>query len=168
MHALGLELGFEEYENENDTLHTEIDTLHVTQPRAYGSMLNRLCSSFDHFNRTFNHCSSTPSTAQSNSHLYINIALYTIVNMSHLQYYAYPGVGVENRQKFRYSQAVRVGDRIECAGQGRYSRNQQNTEFMSHVNNQQNPPSQAAGTRKQAFSTRRSTSKSTRLSRMSN
>jgi hypothetical protein len=79
-------------------------------------MLNRLCSSF---NRNFNHCSSTLYTAQSNSHLYINIALYTIVNMSHLQYYAYPGVGVEKRQKFRYSQAVRVGDRIECAGQGK-------------------------------------------------
>jgi hypothetical protein len=39
--------------------------------------------------------------------------------MSHLQYYAYPGVGVNNQKKFRYSQAVRVGDRIECAGQGK-------------------------------------------------
>jgi hypothetical protein len=38
--------------------------------------------------------------------------------MSHLQYYAYPGVGVNKQKKFRYSQAVRVGDRIECAGQG--------------------------------------------------
>ncbi|PQE15340.1 l-psp endoribonuclease family protein [Rutstroemia sp. NJR-2017a BBW] len=38
--------------------------------------------------------------------------------MSHLQYYAYPGVGEANREKYRYSQAVRVGDRIECAGQG--------------------------------------------------
>ncbi|KAL4862320.1 hypothetical protein BDV12DRAFT_45897 [Aspergillus spectabilis] len=38
--------------------------------------------------------------------------------MSHLQYYAYEGVGVRNRQNFRYSQAVRLGDRIECAGQG--------------------------------------------------
>ena len=38
--------------------------------------------------------------------------------MSHLQYYAYEGVGTRNRAKFSYSQAVRVGDRIECAGQG--------------------------------------------------
>lgn len=38
--------------------------------------------------------------------------------MSHLQYYAYEGVGTTNRAKYSYSQAVRVGDRIECAGQG--------------------------------------------------
>ncbi|KAL2827314.1 Endoribonuclease L-PSP/chorismate mutase-like protein [Aspergillus pseudoustus] len=38
--------------------------------------------------------------------------------MSHLQYYSYAGVGVENRKTFHYSQAVRIGDRIECAGQG--------------------------------------------------
>ncbi|KAL5598885.1 hypothetical protein BROUX41_003794 [Berkeleyomyces rouxiae] len=38
--------------------------------------------------------------------------------MSHLKYYAYEGVGVRNRETFSYSQAVRVGDRIECAGQG--------------------------------------------------
>lgn len=41
--------------------------------------------------------------------------------MSHLQYYAYEGVGVRNRNTFRYSQAVRIGDRIECAGQGKNS-----------------------------------------------
>lgn len=41
--------------------------------------------------------------------------------MSHLQYYAYEGVGVRNRNTFRYSQAVRIGDRIECAGQGQNS-----------------------------------------------
>lgn len=39
--------------------------------------------------------------------------------MSHLTYYNYPGVGETNRQKFKYSQAVRVGDRIECSGQGK-------------------------------------------------
>lgn len=39
--------------------------------------------------------------------------------MSHLQYYAYEGAGVEKRQLFSYSQAVRIGDRIECAGQGK-------------------------------------------------
>ncbi|KAJ1323462.1 Endoribonuclease L-PSP [Microdochium nivale] len=38
--------------------------------------------------------------------------------MSHLQYYSYEGVGVRNREIYSYSQAVRVGDRIECSGQG--------------------------------------------------
>ncbi|KAL8918471.1 MAG: hypothetical protein Q9172_005412 [Xanthocarpia lactea] len=38
--------------------------------------------------------------------------------MSTLQYYAYPDMGVRLREKTSYSQAVRVGDRIECAGQG--------------------------------------------------
>ncbi|KAJ9133441.1 Endoribonuclease L-PSP [Pleurostoma richardsiae] len=37
--------------------------------------------------------------------------------MSHLKYFSYDGVGVRNRENFWYSQAVRVGDRIECAGQ---------------------------------------------------
>lgn len=39
--------------------------------------------------------------------------------MSHLQFYAYPGYGENAQKELRYSQAVRVGDRIECAGQGR-------------------------------------------------
>jgi hypothetical protein len=52
------------------------------------------------------------------SYHYIITQSTTSANMSHLQYYAYPGVGVNNQKKFRYSQAVRVGDRIECAGQG--------------------------------------------------
>lgn len=39
--------------------------------------------------------------------------------MSHLTYYNYPGVGENNRKNFKYSQAVRVGDRIECSGQGK-------------------------------------------------
>lgn len=41
--------------------------------------------------------------------------------MSHLQYFSYKGVGERNRQNFKYSQAVRIGDRIECAGQGEQS-----------------------------------------------
>lgn len=41
-------------------------------------------------------------------------------DMANLQYYAYDGVGKQNQQNFRYSQAVRVGDRIECAGQGTF------------------------------------------------
>ncbi|KAK9244186.1 Endoribonuclease L-PSP/chorismate mutase-like protein [Lipomyces tetrasporus] len=38
--------------------------------------------------------------------------------MSHLPYYNYEGFGKKQQQKFWYSQAVRIGDRIECAGQG--------------------------------------------------
>jgi enamine deaminase RidA (YjgF/YER057c/UK114 family) len=38
--------------------------------------------------------------------------------MAHLQFYNYEGVGVKNQQDYWYSQAVRIGDRIECAGQG--------------------------------------------------
>lgn len=38
--------------------------------------------------------------------------------MSHLTYYNYPGVGERNAQTFKYSQAVRIGDRIESSGQG--------------------------------------------------
>ncbi|KAE8153634.1 L-PSP endoribonuclease family protein [Aspergillus avenaceus] len=38
--------------------------------------------------------------------------------MSHLTYYSYEGVGQKNKATFRYSQAVRLSDRIECAGQG--------------------------------------------------
>ena len=43
---------------------------------------------------------------------------YSLLIMSHLQYYAYPGFGEKQVKDFSYSQAVRVGDRIECAGQG--------------------------------------------------
>ncbi|KAB8279517.1 L-PSP endoribonuclease family protein [Aspergillus minisclerotigenes] len=38
--------------------------------------------------------------------------------MSHLNYHNYEGVGKRNQEKYKYSQAVRIGDRIECAGQG--------------------------------------------------
>ncbi|OTB09484.1 hypothetical protein M426DRAFT_18124 [Hypoxylon sp. CI-4A] len=38
--------------------------------------------------------------------------------MSHLPYFAYPGVGERNKERNKYSQAVRIGDRIECSGQG--------------------------------------------------
>lgn len=40
--------------------------------------------------------------------------------MSHLRYYAYAGVGKRNLEKYYYSQAVRIDNRIECAGQGNY------------------------------------------------
>lgn len=39
--------------------------------------------------------------------------------MSHLQYYAYEKFGIIQKEKYSYSQAVRIGDRIECAGQGK-------------------------------------------------
>lgn len=38
--------------------------------------------------------------------------------MSQLQYYAYADHGVRLRERNSYHQAVRVGDRIECSGQG--------------------------------------------------
>jgi enamine deaminase RidA (YjgF/YER057c/UK114 family) len=38
--------------------------------------------------------------------------------MSHLKYFSYPGVGLKNWAQYSYSQAVRVGNRIECSGQG--------------------------------------------------
>lgn len=37
--------------------------------------------------------------------------------MSHLQYFAYPEHGERLRGIMHYSQAVRIGDRIECSGQ---------------------------------------------------
>ncbi|BCR94547.1 RidA family protein [Aspergillus luchuensis] len=43
--------------------------------------------------------------------------------MSHLTYYAYKDHGVRQKHAFWYSQAVRVGDRIECAGQGGWDPN---------------------------------------------
>ena len=42
------------------------------------------------------------------------------IAMSHLRYYAYDGVGKRNLEKYYYSQAVRIDNRIECAGQGNY------------------------------------------------
>ncbi|EOA84357.1 hypothetical protein ACJQWK_01282 [Exserohilum turcicum] len=38
--------------------------------------------------------------------------------MAHLQHYCYPGFGEAKREELWYSQAVRVGDYIEIAGQG--------------------------------------------------
>jgi hypothetical protein len=39
-------------------------------------------------------------------------------NMSHLQYFSWPGQGVALGEAWYYSQAVRVQDRIEVSGQG--------------------------------------------------
>ena len=38
--------------------------------------------------------------------------------MSHLTYSTYKGLGERNREAYHYSQAVRIGDMIDCAGQG--------------------------------------------------
>ncbi|KAI1746907.1 YjgF-like protein [Xylaria castorea] len=38
--------------------------------------------------------------------------------MADLKYYNYPGVGEKNREKYGFSQAVRVGDTIQISGQG--------------------------------------------------
>ncbi|KFH44089.1 hypothetical protein ACRE_051690 [Hapsidospora chrysogenum ATCC 11550] len=38
--------------------------------------------------------------------------------MSGLKYYSYAGAGEWARENLGYSQAVRIGDRIECSGQG--------------------------------------------------
>ncbi|KAK8118130.1 YjgF-like protein [Apiospora kogelbergensis] len=38
--------------------------------------------------------------------------------MAHLQYFTYPDFGVVLGDQSYYSQAVRIGDRIECSGQG--------------------------------------------------
>ncbi|KAJ5897897.1 hypothetical protein N7504_008185 [Penicillium tannophilum] len=54
--------------------------------------------------------------------------------MPHLQYFSYKGIGERQRQKFRYSQAVRIGDRIECAGQGGWDR--ETGEFYKEINAQ--------------------------------
>ncbi|KAI0156175.1 putative L-PSP endoribonuclease family protein [Pestalotiopsis sp. NC0098] len=54
--------------------------------------------------------------------------------MSHLQYFAYPGVGERNQKAFKYSQAVRVDNRIECAGQGGW--NPETGDFYKEINEQ--------------------------------
>ncbi|KAF4839618.1 RutC family protein [Colletotrichum siamense] len=54
--------------------------------------------------------------------------------MSHLKYYAYEGVGERNLEKFSYNQAVRVGDKIECAGQGGWD--PKTGEFFKEINAQ--------------------------------
>jgi|SRR5271156_4299392 len=39
-------------------------------------------------------------------------------NMATLQYFSRPGKGEYQRDNYWYNEAVRVGDRLECAGQG--------------------------------------------------
>ncbi|PYI28096.1 L-PSP endoribonuclease family protein [Aspergillus indologenus CBS 114.80] len=54
--------------------------------------------------------------------------------MSHLKFYAYEGHGVRQQKVFRYSQAVRIGDRIECSGQGGWD--PKTGEFEKEINAQ--------------------------------
>ncbi|KAJ5794786.1 hypothetical protein N7457_001385 [Penicillium paradoxum] len=42
--------------------------------------------------------------------------------MSHLQYFNYDSWGQKAKRGFYYSQAVRIGDRIECAGQSKLTK----------------------------------------------
>lgn len=41
--------------------------------------------------------------------------------MAGLPQYSYPGFGDFTKEHLHYSQAIRVGDRIVCAGQGKAS-----------------------------------------------
>jgi enamine deaminase RidA (YjgF/YER057c/UK114 family) len=59
-----------------------------------------------------------PSSPSSHLHLHLHNKSPVPSTMSHLQYHAYPGFGQFILQNFGHQQAVRVGDRIECAGQG--------------------------------------------------
>ncbi|KXH30162.1 endoribonuclease L-PSP [Colletotrichum simmondsii] len=54
--------------------------------------------------------------------------------MSHLKYYSYGGVGQRNLAGFSYNQAVRIGDRIECSGQGGWD--PKTGEFYKEINAQ--------------------------------
>lgn len=40
--------------------------------------------------------------------------------MAHLEYSNYAGYGETAKEKYHYSQAVRVGDSIHCSGQGAF------------------------------------------------
>ncbi|KAI9698319.1 MAG: hypothetical protein M1820_007481 [Bogoriella megaspora] len=40
--------------------------------------------------------------------------------MSHLPYYNYEGIGQASKERYGYSQAVKIGDEIHCAGQGKF------------------------------------------------
>ncbi|RYP41968.1 hypothetical protein DL767_000599 [Monosporascus sp. MG133] len=53
--------------------------------------------------------------------------------MSDLQCYAYPGWGEWARKNLSYSQAVRVGDRIICSGQGGWDAKATEFDFESLV-----------------------------------
>jgi hypothetical protein len=44
----------------------------------------------------------------------------SIIEMSHLQYFDYPGFGERSKRDLNYSQAVRIDNRIEISGQGSY------------------------------------------------
>ncbi|ODO11306.1 hypothetical protein I350_00082 [Cryptococcus amylolentus CBS 6273] len=53
--------------------------------------------------------------------------------MSDLTYYNYKGVGEYNAEQHGYSQAVRVGDTIQCSGQGGWD---ESGKFFREINQQ--------------------------------
>ncbi|OWZ52937.1 endoribonuclease L-PSP [Cryptococcus neoformans var. grubii Br795] len=55
--------------------------------------------------------------------------------MSDLTYYNYKGWGEKAQDSFSYSQAVRVGDTIQCSGQGGWA-NEGKFEFYKEINAQ--------------------------------
>ncbi|ETS77035.1 hypothetical protein PFICI_10909 [Pestalotiopsis fici W106-1] len=56
--------------------------------------------------------------------------------MAHLQYSYYPGVGEEATKDLGYKQAVRIGDKIECSGQGGWWPEKQGIQFPKEINEQ--------------------------------
>ena len=52
--------------------------------------------------------------------------------MAHLTFTNYPGVGERHCESYHYSQAVRVGNIIDCAGQGGW--NPETGEVSSDLN----------------------------------
>lgn len=86
----------------------------------YGLRLPLLCSLW---RKTYIY-RRVPSALVSCFEITIRIELrhsYRILSkMSDLTYYNYKGWGEKAQGSFSYSQAVRVGDTIQCSGQGMY------------------------------------------------
>ncbi|ERF69714.1 hypothetical protein EPUS_09472 [Endocarpon pusillum Z07020] len=53
--------------------------------------------------------------------------------MSNLQSYAYPGWGEWAQKNMSFTQAIRVGDRIVCSGQGGWDARQKNVNFQTLI-----------------------------------
>lgn len=85
-------------------------------------------------------------------------------NMAHLAYYNYEGYGQRSKENLWYSQAVRVGDIIECSGQGSLTSHPPPISSHSRHSN----IAQVDGIAKPTKSSARSTLKSIKPSRTSN
>ncbi|KAL3440314.1 Endoribonuclease L-PSP/chorismate mutase-like protein [Aspergillus insuetus] len=75
-----------------------------------------------------------PFRRSTNSKITIDIHFRVPSYIQSLQYYANKDIGVEKQVKFRFSQAVRLGHRIECAGQGGWD--PKTGEFEKEINAQ--------------------------------